>query len=68
MIPPLHATKPDALAEKVHRRRVLIGELVELEQELLAAGVISRRVVLTRTVVHETRRYTASLDGRHDLD
>lgn len=54
--------------EKVQRRRLLIADLVDLENELLAAGVISRRVVLARSVVHRESRYTAVFDRPEDFD
>jgi hypothetical protein len=63
---PLHAVPPE-IAEKVQRRRTLINQLVGLEDELLAARVISRRVVMTKRITHERRVYCAELDDRSDL-
>lgn len=50
------------LQRMVNRRRRLIADLVQLEETLSAAGVISRRVVRTRRVVHGRGRYTAEFE------
>lgn len=51
--PVYHVIAQSAAREKLARRRVLLNQLVTLERELLAEGVIKRPLVLSRRMVHE---------------
>lgn len=50
---PVYRVAQAAAREKLARRRVLFNQLVTLEQELLAEGVIKRPLVISRRMVHE---------------
>lgn len=39
---------PELVRVKIYERRRLIGQLVKLETELMAAGAINRRTVVSR--------------------
>lgn len=50
---PVYRIPQAAAREKLARRRVLVNQLVTLERELLADGVIKRPLLISRRMVHD---------------